>query len=291
MTVPVLLLPLLIAVLLSIVVTTSHRRLPPVVAAKAVTVTLVVVAVAAVPTLWILTLGYLAHMPLFGRGLQWCAESFGVHDRVSTWIGIPAIALAATGTIRAAQVLRTHRRLRHDQPGPVEIATHQHPFAVTLPGRGGRVLMSTGLLALLQPDEQSIVLAHEHAHAHHRHDRYLLVAQFASATVPLLRPLTSRLQFSLERWADEAAVTACGDRRFVARTLAKVALHSVNPVGSLSFSGLGVPARVAALLAPPSKPLRYPSHAALWLAIGLTGVFAAFQLHHLASLITSLCPD
>lgn len=291
MTIPILLVPLLIAMLLSIGVTTSHRRLPPVVAAKAVTVTLVVVAAAAVPTLWILTLGFLAHVPLFGRGLQWCAETFGVHDRVPAGIGIPATALAATGSIRAAKVLRSHRRLRHDQPGPVEIAAHHQPFAVTLPGRGGRVLMSTGLVELLEPDEQSVVLAHEHAHADHRHDRYLLLAQFASATVPLLRPLTSRLQFSLERWADEAAVEACGDRRFVADTLGKVALYGVNPTGALGFSGLGVPARVEALLSPPSRPLRYPTHVALWLAIGLTGMVAAFQIHHLASLISSLCPD
>ena len=107
--------------------------------------------------------------------------------------------------------------------------------------------------------------------------------------MPLPRPLAGRLQFSLERWADEAAVAQCGDRGFVARTLGKVALHS-TPAGAMSFAGLGVPARVAALLSPPMAPLRSSTHAALWCAILVTGVFATLQIHHLARLVTAYCP-
>ena len=292
MTIPVLLLPLLVAITLAIAVTTVHRRLPPVLAARAVTVTLVAIATAAVPTVWILALGYLAHDPLLGKGLRWCAETFGVHQRVPAWVGIPALAIGLAGSIRAGKVLRTHRRLRLDLPGSIEIADHEQAFAVTLPGRGGRVVLSTALVELLDEQGQAVVVAHESAHALHRHDRYLLIAQVASATVPLLRPLTSRLQFSLERWADEAAVADCGDRQLVARTLAAVALHRFAPAGTaLSFTGLGVPARVAALLAAPPRPPRWSVQVGLWLAIGFTGAFAAYQLHHLAGLISSLCPD
>lgn len=291
MTFPNLLLPLLVAIGLAAAVTTAHRRLPPVLAARTVTVTIVVVVAAALPTLWIVSLGYLAHVPLFGRGLRWCAETFGVHQRIPTWAGLPAVAMVLASSVRVTTVLRTHRRLRHDRPGSVEIAGHDHAFAYTLPGRGGRVVLSSGLVELLDDDEQAVVLAHEGAHAQHRHDRYLLIARVASATVPLLRPLTSRLQFSLERWADEAAVGQCGDRRFVARTLGKVALHRFAPVGALSFGGLGVPARVAALLTPPTTQPRWSAQAGLWLSIGITGLLAAFQIHHLASLLIALCPD
>ena len=153
------------------------------------------------------------------------------------------------------------------------------------------MVLSSGLVELLDDDEQRVVLAHEGAHANHRHDRYLLVAQLAAATIPVLRPLTSRLQFSLERWADEVAVEVCGDRRFVAHTLGKVALHSVTPVGALSFAGLGVPARVSALLSAPAPAPRVPLLIGLWSAIAVTGALAAFQVHHLASLVTpALCP-
>jgi hypothetical protein len=283
-------LPLLAAIALAVTVTTVHRSLPPVLAARAVAVTVVVVAGAAVPTLWIVGLGYFTHAPFLGSGLRWCIDVFGAHDRISPWIGLPSLLLAAIGTLRAARVVRAHRRLRHDHQGFVEIACHEQPFAYTLPGRGGHVVLSTGLVELLDDDERKVVLAHERAHAKHRHDRYLLVAQLAAATIPMLRPLTSRLQFSLERWADEVAVEECGDRRFVARTLGKVALRSVTPVGAMSFAGLGVPARVSALLSAPAPTPRVPLLIGLWSAIAVTGALAAFQVHHLGSLVTALCP-
>ncbi len=288
---PSVVLPLVVAMVLAVGVTTVHRRLPPVLAARAVTVTVIVVVGAAVPTLWLVGFGYLAHVSIFGRGFAWCAEFFGIHDRVPAWAGIPALALAIFGTIRVVRVVRMHRRLRHDQPGAVEVVGHPQPFAFTLPGRGGHVVLSSGIVDLLDADEQAVVLAHEGAHARHRHDRYLLVVQLACAAIPLLRPLTARAQFSLERWADEAAVQQCGNRRFVADTLAKVALHTIAPVGVLAFAGLGVTARVEALLSPPPAAPRPLVLLGLWAAIGVTGVLAAFQIHHLGGLMTTLCPD
>ena len=287
---PSVIVPLLVAMALAVTVTTLHRRLPPALAARTVTVTVVVVVGAAVPTLWIVSLGYLAHIPFLGNGFAWCAKAFGVHDRIPPWIGLASLILTVTGTVRAVRVLRTYRRLRHDRPGSVEVAGHEQPFAFTLPGRGGHIVLSSGLIELLDDDEQAVVLAHEGAHARFRHDRYLLIAQLAAATIPMLRPLSSRLQFSVERWADEAAVHECGDRRFVAHTLAKVALHHMTPVGALSFAGLGVPGRVAALLCAPAPTPRSSMLTGLWSAIVATSVLAGFQIHHLASLVTALCP-
>lgn len=287
---PSLIVPLLVAIALAVAATTVHRRLPPVLAARAVAVTVIVVAAAAVPTFWIVGLGYLAHAPFLGSGLRWCVEVFGAHDRISPWIGPPSLVLTGFGAIHSVRVVRAHRRLRHDHAGSVEIARHEQPFAFTLPGRGGHVVLSSGLVELLDDDEQRVVLAHERAHATHRHDRYLLVAQLAAATIPMLRPLASRLRYSLERWADEAAVEECGDRRFVARTLGKVALHGVTPVSALGIAGLGVPARVAALLSAPTPMPRSSLRVGLWLAIAATGALGAFQVHHLASLVTALCP-
>jgi len=287
---PTILQPLLAALALAAIVTAAHRRLQPEIAARTVTTTLAIVAVAAAPTMWILSIGYVAHLPLLDGRLDWCAQSLGVHDPIPLWVGLPALFFSVVGVLRVRAVLRNYRRLRHDQRGAVSITEHAQPFAFTLPGRGGQVILSTGLVEMLDEAEQGVVLAHEHTHARHRHDRYLLTAQLAAAVVPPLRPLARRLQFSLERWADETAVAHCGDRGFVARTLGKVALRTFTPIGAMGFTGLGVPARVAALLAPPAGPMRSSTQAALWGAIIVTAALAAFQLHHLARLISALCP-
>jgi beta-lactamase regulating signal transducer with metallopeptidase domain len=165
-------------------------------------------------------------------------------------------------------------------------------FAYTLPGRGGQVVMSSGLVGELTPEELAVVLAHERAHALHRHDRHVLIADLANAVVPVVRPLQRRLVFALERWADETAVAITGaDRRMVAHTLARVALsHDVGPAPAVAFGGLGVAARVEALLDPPSL-----SRARLWVTvmsvgIGTVAAAGAVQVHHVVPLLVALCP-
>ena len=74
---PAVLGPLIVAMALAVIVTTIHRRLPPILAARAVATTVIVVVGAAVPTLLIVSLGYLAHFPLFGIGLV-TAQGFSV---------------------------------------------------------------------------------------------------------------------------------------------------------------------------------------------------------------------
>jgi len=282
--------PLAVASVLAIAVTTVHRRLPPKRAAQMLAVTLVVVLGAAVPTVLILSLGYLTHIPLLGTGFEWCARVFGVHQNVPAGVGIPASIAAVAGTWGAIKVLRSQRRLSHHHVGPVEVIAHDQPFAFTLPGRAGHVVMSSGLVEFLDEDELSVVLTHERAHGRHRHDRYLMVAKLGVAVAPMLRPLSSRLEFSLERWADESAALACGDRSFVARTLGKVALGTSSPEMSLSFAGLGIPARMTALLAPAVTPPTLRHMASLYAGVAITGVLAIYQLHHLATLFLALCP-
>jgi hypothetical protein len=283
-------LPLIVAATLGAAVTMTHRRLPPRIASRAIAASIVVIAAAAVPSIWLVSITYLAHLSVLGGRFEWCAHALGMHDPIPWFVGLPAMTTLAVGIHRTRTVFREYRCLRHDVPGAVEIADCPRPFAFTLPGRGGRVVVSSGLVDMLDQTEQAVVLAHERAHALYRHDRYLLAAQLASANVPVLRPLAGRLQFSLERWADEAAVEHCDDRPLVARTLGKVALRSAKPVAVMSFAGLGVPARVAALLAPPMTPLHRASHTALWISIGLAAALAGYQLHHLAGLVASLCP-
>ena len=282
--------PLAAALALAVGATAIHRRLPPRLGSQVITVALGVVLLAAVPTLWLLSLSYVGHLPIIGGRLEWCAKAVGLREPVPHVAGIVALSVTAVGTWRASRVVTTFRRLRRDGVGFVEIAEHDRPLAFTLPGRAGHVVLSTGLVDLLDDAERDVVVAHERSHARHRHDRYVLTAQLADAVMPVVRPLARRLQFTLERWADEDAVAHCGDRTFVARTLGKVALHNVSPAISLSFAGLGVPARVAALLGPPPSSPSTTVYSMIWTTIGTTAALSLVQLHHVVRLVGALCP-
>jgi hypothetical protein len=111
------------------------------------------------------------------------------------------------------------------------------------------------------------MLAHERAHLGCHHYAFAAAAHLAAAANPLLRPLAAAVAYTTERWADENAAAAVGDRRQVARAVAKAAVASkgTQPSTQLPAIALGilgrrrdphatagpVPRRVAALLAPP----------------------------------------
>lgn len=281
--------PLLVTLALAGIATSAHRRLPPKLATRFVTVALVLVVAAALPTALVVAVAFLAHVPVVGVGFQWCAQALGLHSAVPWWIGFPVTALLTVGVVRTVRLVREHRTLRIHDANPIHVARSHNPYAVTLPGRAGQIIISTAMVDMLDDDERRIVVAHEQAHARYRHDRYLLTAELAAAVLPPLRALAKRVHFSIERWADEAAAAACGDRELVAVTLGKVALQS-HPPTVAGFSGLGVAARVGALLAAPIPTPHRSQLVALWSSLAVTGGFSLYQLHHLERLLTALCP-
>jgi Zn-dependent protease with chaperone function len=281
--------PLLVTLGVAAIATSAHRRLPPRLAARFVTLALVLVVIAALPTALVVAIAFLAHAPVVGVGFQWCAQALGLHSAIPAWIGVPVLALLAVGAVRTARLVRQHRALRSDESHPIQIAHSDKPYAVTLPGRAGRIVISTAMVELLDDDERRIVVAHEEAHARYRHDRYLLTAELAAAVLPPLRALARRVNYSIERWADEAAAAVCGDRQLVAVTLGKVALQS-HPPTVAGFAGLGVSARMGALLEPPIPNPHRSQLVVLWSSLAITAGFSLYQLHHLEQLITALCP-
>jgi Zn-dependent protease with chaperone function len=281
--------PLVAATLLAIAATSVHRWLPPRLASRFVTTALVLVAIAALPTLLIVAVAFLAHAPVVGLGFEWCARAFGLHEAVPAWIGLPIVLIIGWGAVRTSRVVREHRRLRIDVRRPVYVADSVTPYAVTLPGRAGQIIVSTALLDGLDESERRVVIAHERAHARYRHDRYVLVAALCAAALPPLRTLSNRVTYSIERWADEAAAAVCGDRRLVAVTLGKVALHR-QPATVSGFAGLGVASRMGALLEPPVGNPRRPLVIAMWSAVVMTAGLSLYQLHHVERLLTALCP-
>jgi len=281
--------PALVALTIIAVACLGHRRLPAPVAARFVVAALVLAATATFPTALLVAAAFLTHVPVVGIGVEWCARAVGLHGSVPTWLGLSTVVLLVHGGWRGGRLLRDHRALRCDHGGSVQIVESDEPFAVTLPGAAGSIMVSTTLWAALDEREREVVLAHEQAHVRFRHDRYVLVAELVATVLPPLRWLANRLTFSVERWADDVAARRCGDRELVAITLGKVALAG-RSAGSLNFAGVGVAGRMTALMAPPRR--RPPRHqmVALWSSLTAAALATVLQLHHLERFVLALCP-
>ncbi len=290
-----LLLPAIIGVAMALVSGRLQRRLPPSHAAAAFTFLAAAGAVAVVAFVSVMAVIFLSGMPLVARLLPWC-EAIGRQHELPAWIGLSASAAVAAMAASAARTLRRghrHRDLVPDGDSIVVLATDE-PTAFAVPGDPGCIVVSSGMLRALDGDERRVLFAHERAHLDHRHHRYLWVTGMAAAVVPALQPLQARVRFAAERWADEDAVEIVGDRQLVARAICRAALaQHAYPAGTMALAGVGVPARVDALLS--DAPLRSPLRRAGLVATTASVLLAAFaassvQIHHLATFARHLCP-
>ncbi|MEV6649237.1 M56 family metallopeptidase [Streptomyces sp. NPDC051219] len=180
-------------------------------------------------------------------------------------IGILAIVVAASArtALRHCRFrARAHRTLAGlTSSSEVAVLPDEEPYAYALPGSPGRIMVSTGMVSCLDDRERVALLAHERAHLSGRHHRLLLAVQLAGCANPLLRPLREAVAYSTERWADEEAARATGDRRLTARAVGKAALvsHHAAVPGLAAFAEPGpVPRRVAALLGPTPPARSWP---------------------------------
>src|SRR5829696_2226536 len=166
-------LPALLAASAAVVATGAHRRLAPPLAARVIVVTMVAVMAAVVPAVAVLAGAFLTHVPWFGGALSWCRDAFGLHDHVPQWLGVPAVVLVSVAVVRLVRVRWRWMRSRCDDTNGVEVLPSAELFAYTLPGAGGHVVVSQGLVDELDDVEFAIVMAHEKAHGSLRHDRFV----------------------------------------------------------------------------------------------------------------------
>lgn len=288
-------LPAVLALASSVVAALLLPRLPPRAATWALTALAAGSALAVTWALGALALGYAAEQPALAEALGWCGMLLTSHDRVpaaagsAAWILLVAMLLGA-----GSHIMRRHRARTTNGP---ELLDTEVPIAFAAPGRYGReggVVVSTGMLEILDHDERKVLFAHEQAHLKYRHHRFLQVAETAAAAVPLLRPISRRVRFATERWADEAAADELGDRRVVARAIARAALASTDarPAAVMAFGGSSTLARVEAMLQRPGEARASTvlwtsaAVAALWASVGGSTV----QLHHFLQFLTHVCP-
>ncbi|GGS70044.1 MULTISPECIES: M56 family metallopeptidase [Streptomyces] len=248
----------------------AETRLHPRTATRLLTAVAVVMAVCSTLCLALLMVVGTAQLP--GNPLPdgWSDPEVRAavpHDEVAGRAAIPALALVTAACARTLwrhrRVTRRARRALAGVPGrTVAVLPDRTPYAYALPGGRGRIVVTTALLAGLAPAERRALFAHERAHLTARHHRHLLAAHLAARANPFLRPLRTAVVYTAERWADEEAARAVGDRRTVARAIGKAALLSPGTpaptLAALAATG-PVPRRVAALLAPAPAARTWPS--------------------------------
>ncbi|AEM82170.1 M56 family metallopeptidase [Streptomyces violaceusniger] len=261
--------PFVVSALLAVLAPWAARHLPPRPAAWALTCAVLVMAGGWVGALALLAFTRVGQIPEVAEQGPWSVTALRAENPVRSAVAV-VCGLALTGSalcfgIAARRHLRdllmARRHCRRLPAGELAVIDDPVPEAYALPGTPGRIVVSSGMLRALDGAERQALLAHERAHLRYRHHAFQIAWRLAAAVNPLLRPLATAGAFVLERWADEEAAAATGDRAVVARAVARAALAANGDRrhrGVLAADGGPVPRRVKALLAPALRPRRLP---------------------------------
>jgi Zn-dependent protease with chaperone function len=274
-------LPLLLALFLALAARRISTHGAPALAARGLTAAALIAAASSTWSLALLAVTMLDDVPPLATLDN--HPTLELPEPVPGPVALLAGIILISGTVRLAVDLRrrrtTHRELRAvgmPHAGFV-VADWTAPLAVAVPGQPGHLLVTTGMLRLLDDDERRVVFAHEQAHLTHRHHRLAACAAAAAALNPLLIPVRDAVGYLVERWADEDAATVIDDRDLVAQAVARAALATTDlgPSTALGMhSGVAVH-RVQALAEPAPSPQRRRLVGPALLSIGFLAATAA----------------
>jgi Zn-dependent protease with chaperone function len=274
-----LLLPLALSGLFGALGPRVALRLPPATATRFLSGGAILAAAASSVSLGLLTLVFIAPAPVLVAQGHWSDHVLRLHAQLAPVLGAAAAAAVVglairfvrVGLRRLAAVRDAYRLADGLSDGDQELVVVDTGArqALAVPGRPGRIVVTTALLRDLDASERRALLAHERAHLAHRHYLHQSVAVLAAAVNPFLAALPGALELSCERWADEDA-TAVSGRSTVAHALAHAAgvRRAGTPAVVLAAAGSDVAARVGALSAPAPRPV-------LWRIAILTALLAA----------------
>jgi Zn-dependent protease with chaperone function len=194
---------------------------------------------------------------------------------------------ASVSTREHAEAARIVGR-RVGVPDAAFVLDAARPAVYCVPGRPPTIVLTTGALAVLDPEQLAAVLAHERAHLAGRHHLLLAATRSLAAVapfVPLFTRGTAEVARLAEMRADDAAARPAGGaagseqgrRRLLTALLAMAAgagpAPAAVPASWLPATGGVVAARVRRLAEPP-RPTRRAAHG-LALALCMLAVAAA----------------
>ncbi|PXX70897.1 peptidase M48-like protein [Nocardia tenerifensis] len=145
--------------------------------------------------------------------------------------------------------------------------------AYCVPGRPDTIVVTSGALAALTPDQLAAVLAHEHAHLSGRHAPLTAVLRAIATTLPGLRLATAgcaEITRLLEMCADDKAAGKHGSEPLLGGLLAILGVSEPAPSGALAAAGTAVLARAERLVDPVSPMQRATTRTALLGVIAAT---------------------
>jgi bla regulator protein blaR1 len=135
------------------------------------------------------------------------------------------------------------------------LVDHAQPAAYCVAGPHPTVILTTGALQVLQPDQLDAVLAHERAHLAYRHHHLLAIARIGCQIlpfIPLTRDAATQITRLVEMHADDAA-TGAGDAAPLASALVVLAAAGGSAPG-LAAAATDAVQRIQRLLRP-AEPL------------------------------------
>jgi len=141
------------------------RRVRPEAAARAITMLAVLCATSTLWSLLLVAMANIVQLHGIAERLSWCSNLAVEHRGRLTPIGALAVIAVAAIVYSAVRVRSQQRRLRAPSGrGELTIVPSAVPTAFALPGRPGQIVVSSGMLRSLEPDECRVLLAHERAH-------------------------------------------------------------------------------------------------------------------------------
>jgi len=279
------LVPLVVSLLLGVGGPVLAPALRPAAAVRFLTVGAVTAALAMGFSLTVVAMVVLAGVRDIAVLQHWSPAELQIFPDVPWPVGLAAAGVvvvlliaAAVHAVRAGTQLWSAeilcRRLGAAQCEDLPfLVADDTPDAYAVPGIRGRIVVTTAMFAALTAAERDVLLAHEAAHLNHRHHLWIQLVELAAVANPLLRRLPPVVRYAAERWADEDAAQAVGDRRLTAHAIAHAALAGLaarrrEPRTSgdsviLAATGGDVPRRVHALLHSPRLRWSRPAAAML----------------------------
>jgi hypothetical protein len=272
-------------------------RFRPDLAVRVFAWTTVVVGGAAAVNLASFAVQALAEIPtvaVFGGWSYRTVAAGAAQEPWAPWLCLAwCVAAGVVVTVAVRQrrrALVTTNRLASALPGSDQVVVVSSAVvdAFALPGRPGRIVVTTAMRDLLDADQLAAVIAHERGHLDQRHHDLVWLARLGAAFHPVLIPMIRRVEYLAERTADEAAATALGDRQRVADALGVVALHDRGAKGSVGALHIGsrlnqTPRRFTALLEA-SVRRRFPAVVPVLVAVS-TVVWTCECLYDLQELL------